>query len=115
MDTLATDTTITTAAAATTAPEAPTGWLVRHMKPRGAPAVVYGRSGTPLVLPVPGIDDLRGEVDLPGKYRLDPVDEHGKAVLAPRPNTCTWRPPRHRARLSALATSGTAIRPRRCC
>jgi hypothetical protein len=71
MDTLATDTTTDSDTTAATAPEAPTGWLVRHMKPRGAPAVVYGRSGTPLVLPVPGLDDLRGEVDLPGKYRLD--------------------------------------------
>ena len=39
-------------------PGAATGWRVRRLKPRGAPEVVYGRDGLPLVLPIDaGIDD----------------------------------------------------------
>lgn len=54
-------------------------WRVRRLKPggRGAPEVVFGRDGAPLVIPVEtGLEDFRTLVrDEPGRYRLDPVDE----------------------------------------
>jgi len=64
-------------------PETATGWRVRKMKPKGAPEVVYGRDGLPLVLPIEAeLDDLRHESSgAPGRYRLDPVDEANKPVV----------------------------------
>src|SRR5215510_15046957 len=57
------------------------GWRVRRMKPKGAPEVVYGRSGIPLILPIDAdIDDLRHEARMEGRYRLDPVDENGRPI-----------------------------------
>jgi len=57
------------------------GWRVRRLKPKGAPEVVYGRSGIPLILPIDAdIEDLRHETRMEGRYRLDPVDEHGRAI-----------------------------------
>lgn len=57
------------------------GWRVRRMKPKGAPEVVYGRGGTPLVLDIDaGIDELRSEAGASGRYRLDPVDENNKPI-----------------------------------
>lgn len=54
-----------------------TGWRVRRMKHKGAPEVVYGRDGLPLILPIEAdIDDLRREVGTTGRYRLDPVEGH---------------------------------------
>lgn len=54
-----------------------TGWRVRRMKHKGAPEVVYGREGLPLILPIEAdIDDLRREVGTTGRYRLDPVEGH---------------------------------------
>jgi hypothetical protein len=62
-------------------PATVTGWRVRRMKPRGAPELVYGRDGRPLVVPIESeIDDLREAVGTPGKYRLDPVNDDGKCV-----------------------------------
>ncbi len=61
------------------------GWRVRRFRnvgARGAPEVVFGDDGRPLVLPVDaGIDEFRGAVAaVPGRYRLDPVDTHGRAI-----------------------------------
>src|SRR5215468_2267455 len=57
------------------------GWRVRRLKPKGAPEVVYGRSGIPLILSIDAdIDDLRHEARQEGRYRLDPVDEHGRGI-----------------------------------
>lgn len=57
------------------------GWRVRKMKSKGAPEVTYGRNGQPLVLPLEAdVDDLRGEVSAPGRYRLDPVDDENKPI-----------------------------------
>ena len=57
------------------------GWRVRRMKPRGAPELVYGRDGRPLVIPIDSdMDDLRDAVAAVGKYRLDPVNEDGRTV-----------------------------------
>jgi integrase len=49
-------------------PATAAGWKVKRMKAKGAPGVVYGRDGLPLVLSVDaGIDELRAEVDQPGR------------------------------------------------
>jgi hypothetical protein len=49
------------------------------MKPRGAPELVYGRDGHPLVVTIESdMDDLRGAVGQLGRYRLDPVADDGK-------------------------------------
>lgn len=62
-------------------PATVTGWRVRRMKPRGAPELVYGRDGRPLTIPVESdLDDLRESVGTVGKYRLDPINDDGKAV-----------------------------------
>jgi hypothetical protein len=56
-------------------------WRVRKLKPKGAPEVVYGRDGLPLFLPMDAdIEDLRREARGEGRYRLDPVDDHNRAV-----------------------------------
>ena len=62
-------------------PASAIGWRVKSLKAKGAPEVVYGRDGLPLVLPVDSdLDDLRVEVGTPGRYRLDPIDEATKPV-----------------------------------
>ncbi|HEY1817408.1 MAG TPA: hypothetical protein VGL61_09585 [Kofleriaceae bacterium] len=62
-------------------PATAAGWKVKRMKAKGAPEVVYGRDGLPLVLPLDaGIDELRAEVDQPGRYRLDLVDENNRPL-----------------------------------
>ncbi|MBX3156771.1 MAG: hypothetical protein KF773_12265 [Deltaproteobacteria bacterium] len=65
-------------------PVTATGWRVRRMKHKGAPEVVYGRDGLPLVLPLEAdVEDLRREVETPGRYRVDPVDGHRPIANAP--------------------------------
>ncbi len=65
------------------APANAAGWRVRRLKQKGAPEVVYGRDGLPLVLPLDAdLDDLRTEVGAAGRYRLDPVDESHKPIAA---------------------------------
>lgn len=65
-------------------PPVATGWRVRRMKHKGAPEVVYGRDGLPLVLPIEAaVDDLRNAVGTPGRYRVDPVDGHRPIPNAP--------------------------------
>ena len=62
-------------------PGAATGWRVRKLKAKGAPEVVYGRDGIPLVLPIDAdMDDLRREVRGEGRYRVDALDEHSKPI-----------------------------------
>jgi hypothetical protein len=62
-------------------PATAAGWRVRRLKPKGAPEVVYGRSGIPLILPIDAdIDELRHEARMEGRYRLDPVDEQGRVI-----------------------------------
>ena len=52
-----------------------TGWLVRKMRAKGSPEVVYGRDGLPLALPISAeLDDLKSEVDVSGRYCLDLID-----------------------------------------
>jgi len=63
-----------------------TAWRVRRMKPRGAPELVYGSDGRPLMVPIEAtIDDLREAVGTAGKYRLDPLNDDGKCVEAVPP------------------------------
>ena len=58
-----------------------TGWRVRRMKPRGAPELVYGRDGRPLMIPIESeMEDLRDAVSQLGRYRLDPINEDGRTV-----------------------------------
>jgi hypothetical protein len=58
-----------------------TAWRVRRMKPRGAPELVYGRDGRPLMIPIDSdMDDLREAVSTLGRYRLDPINEDGRTV-----------------------------------
>lgn len=60
-------------------PETATGWRVRRMKPRGAPEVVYGRDGLPLIIPIESdLEELRRSVDAAGRFRLDAVDDRGR-------------------------------------
>jgi len=62
-------------------PATASGWRVRRMKPRGAPEVVYGRDGVPLVIPIESdLEELRRNVDSPGRFRLDAVDERGRSI-----------------------------------
>jgi hypothetical protein len=57
------------------------GWRVRKMKQKGAPEVVYGRNGMPLVIPIEAdIEDVRAETPGPGRYRLDPVGEGNRPI-----------------------------------
>jgi len=58
-----------------------TAWRVRKLKAKGAPEVVYGRDGLPLHLPIDAdVEDLRREGRGDGRHRLDPVDEHNRAI-----------------------------------
>lgn len=63
-------------------PAVVTGWRVRRLKPRGAPELVYGRDGCPLVVPIEtDMAALREAVGgIVAKYRLDPVGENGKVI-----------------------------------
>lgn len=57
------------------------GWRVRRLKQKGAPEVVYGKDGAPLMLGLEAdLDELRAEVSAPGRYRLDPIDDAQKAI-----------------------------------
>jgi hypothetical protein len=53
------------------------------MKLKGAPELVYGSDGIPLVVPIDAeVDDLRREVGgVAGRYRLDPVDEDRRPLV----------------------------------
>ena len=62
-------------------PDTATGWRVRRMKARGAPEVVYGRDGVPLVIPIESdLEELRRSVDAAGRFRLDAVDDRGRNI-----------------------------------
>jgi hypothetical protein len=60
-------------------------WRVRRFRSpgsRGAPEVVEGKDGGPLILPIDiGFLEFREVVDsVPGRYRLDPIDERRKII-----------------------------------
>src|SRR5256885_2019570 len=62
-------------------PPAAVAWRVRKLKAKGAPEVVYGREGIPLILPIDAdMDDLRREARQEGKYRVDALDEHSRPI-----------------------------------
>ncbi len=64
-------------------PASATYWRVRRLKPggRGTPDVMFSLDGAPLMLPVETeLQEFRESVrNVPGRYRLDPVDEDHKA------------------------------------
>ncbi len=63
-------------------PARATNWRVKRLKPKGAPEVVYGRDGLPLLLPADAdLEELRNEVEaVPGRYRLDALDANNKPI-----------------------------------
>jgi hypothetical protein len=62
-------------------PAEATGWRVRKMRGKGPPELQYGRDGLPLVLSIDAeLEDLRNEVPVTGRYRLDLVDQNNKAL-----------------------------------
>src|SRR5690242_21189245 len=62
-------------------PPAAVGWRVRKLKAKGAPEVVYGRDGIPLILSIDAdMEDLRREARTDGKYRLDVIDEQSRPI-----------------------------------
>jgi hypothetical protein len=64
-----------------------TGWRVKRIKAKGAPEIVYGREGAPLVLSASAaLEDLRREAGEPGKYRLDPIDDHLRTIEGAQPS-----------------------------
>jgi hypothetical protein len=69
-------------------PDNGAGWRVRRLRGgRGAPELVYGQDGRPLTLDIEaGMDELRDAVDTSGRYRLDAIDEHGKAIEDVQPS-----------------------------
>ena len=85
------------------------------MKSRGAPEVVYGRDGLPLVIEVEAeLDDLRRAVDARGRYRLEGVDSDLRIVegvpvayiQVTRPLAVAEEPAPVRARESEAPVSG---------
>ncbi len=60
-------------------------WRVRRFRnvgARGGPEVVFGRDGSPLILPIDtGLADFRDQTEaVAGRYRLDPLDERHRPV-----------------------------------
>ena len=88
-----------------------TGWRVRRMKPRGAPELVYGRDGCPLVIPISSnMDDLREAVGALGRYRLDPVNDDGVVVEGvPAAYVQVFKPERVAAPVEAVRDDGDSV------
>src|ERR1043165_7125129 len=63
-------------------PPTATGWRVKRMRGRrGAAGLVYGADGAPLVIPLEThVEDLRREVGIPGKYKLEAVDDRRRLL-----------------------------------
>jgi hypothetical protein len=63
-------------------PPTAVGWRVKRLRQgKGAPELVYGADGVPLVVPLEtDIEELRRIVVAPGKYRLDPVDDQHRVI-----------------------------------
>lgn len=62
-------------------PPSATGWKVRRSRLKGPPELVYGLDGAPLVLPLDAdLQDLRREARIPGRYRLEPVDDRQQVI-----------------------------------
>lgn len=89
-------------------------WRVRRIKGRGAPEVVYGANGAPLVLPVDAaFEDLRREAKVPGKYRLDPINEDHQVLEGASPSYLVLperpEPEDVAARIAPPSTGGVAL------
>ena len=93
-------------------PGAAAAWRVRKVKAKSAPEVVYGRAGTPLVLPVDAdISDLRREVRGDGRYRLDPVDDQGRVIPDCSPGYVCIHPGDPPAESAAVARPAPVLAP----
>ncbi|MBZ0234736.1 MAG: hypothetical protein K8M05_20565 [Deltaproteobacteria bacterium] len=86
-------------------------WRVRRFRSpgsRGAPEVVTTREGAPLILPIDvGFIEFQEIVEkVPGRYRLDPIDEKRKIISnAPAAYlTIAEHPPRNGAGLGELGS-----------
>ncbi|MFT3700191.1 MAG: hypothetical protein QM831_44000 [Kofleriaceae bacterium] len=56
-------------------------WQVFKMKARGAPEVAYNEDGLPAYVAIDATrETLRNAVSEPGRYRLNPADEHGRRI-----------------------------------
>ncbi len=60
-------------------------WRVRRFRnlgARGGPEVVFGRDGSPLIMPIDtDLAEFRDQTEgVPGRYRLDPLDERHRPV-----------------------------------
>lgn len=91
-------------------PPTVTGWRVKRIKPKGAPEVVYGSDGSALTLPVDaGMDELRREAVVEGKYRLDPVGEDNRVIATlPAGYVYVHKPGAGGELAHAIATSAAA-------
>ena len=94
-------------------PGTATAWRVRKLKPKGAPEVVYGRDGTPLILPIDtDLDDLRAEVGgVVGRYRLDPIDDAAKPIANAQAGYVYLHPERGECRDATPPTHASASLP----
>jgi hypothetical protein len=93
-------------------PSAAVGWRVRKLKAKSAPEVVYGRQGTPLVLPIDAdMSDVRREVRGDGRYRLDPVDDQGRAIPDCSPGYVCIHPGEPPSESDAVARPAPALAP----
>ncbi len=88
-------------------------WRVRRFRSpgsRGAPEVVTTREGAPLILPIDvGFIEFKEIVEnVPGRYRLDPIDDKRKIISnAPAAYlTIADQPPRNGAGLPDLGGAG---------
>lgn len=92
-------------------PETATGWRVRRMKPRGAPEVVYGKDGLPLIIPIEAdLEELRRSVDSAGRFRLDAVDDRSRNI-EDVPAAYVVVPHRYTEPVAALAPEVVMPRP----
>jgi hypothetical protein len=84
-------------------------WRVRRIKAKGAPEVVYGRDGAPLVLAVDAdLEDLKREASTPGRYRLDPIDDHQRLIEGAQPAYLYVHPDTPSELVPVAAQNGTA-------
>ncbi len=87
-------------------PSAAVSWRARKLPVRGHPQVAYGSNGLPLIVPIDAtLAEFRSAVQLEGRYRLDPVDEHRREVAGARSAYVRLAPPAGPAVAARAATA----------